>query len=57
MPVAWDALPKLKRGDQWTIANAREYLSFQRTDPWSDYWKKKQTLSAAMRKLGFKMPT
>jgi bifunctional non-homologous end joining protein LigD len=56
MPVAWDELPKLKRGDQWTIANAREYLSFQKTDPWSDYWKKKQTLAAAMRKLGYKTP-
>ena len=44
MPVAWDVLPKLKRGDQWTIANAREYLSFEKTDPWSDYWKKKQML-------------
>jgi bifunctional non-homologous end joining protein LigD len=56
MPVAWDELPKLKRGDQWTIANAREYLSFQKTDPWSNYWKKKQTLNSAMRKLGFKTP-
>jgi len=54
MPVEWEQLPKLKRGDQWTIANAREYLSFQTTDPWRDYWKKKQTLTAAMKKLAFK---
>lgn len=25
---------KLKSGDQWTIQDAREYLSFQVADPW-----------------------
>lgn len=53
MPVAWDDLPKLKSGAQWTIATAREHLSFQTTGPWSDYWGTKQTLTAAMKKLGF----
>jgi bifunctional non-homologous end joining protein LigD len=24
----------LKSGAQWTIANAREHLSFQKADPW-----------------------
>lgn len=28
-----------------------EYLSFQKDDPWIDYWKKNQTLSGAIRKL------
>jgi len=49
MPVAWEQLNDIKRGDQWTIATAREYLSFESTDPWSDYWKTKQTLTRAMR--------
>ena len=54
MPVSWDDLPKLKSGAQWTIATAREHLSFQMKDPWSEYWKRGQTLTGAMRRLGFK---
>lgn len=53
MPVAWEEIAKLKSGAQWTIANAREHLSFQTTDPWSEYWKSKQTLTAAMKVLDF----
>ncbi|WP_076999597.1 DNA ligase D [Variovorax sp. KK3] len=51
MPVAWEQLRDLKSGAQWTIATAREYLSFQKSDPWEGYWRKKQTLTAAMRLL------
>lgn len=54
MPVSWDDLSKLKSGAQWTIVTAREHLSFQKTDPWASYWKSKQTLTAAMKTLGFK---
>lgn len=54
MPVAWDDLPKLKSGAHWTVATAREHLSFETTDPWADYWKTKQALGAAMKVLGFK---
>lgn len=53
MPVAWDDVPSLKRGDQWNIVNAREHLSFQKVDPWAGYWKSKQSLSAAMKLLGY----
>jgi bifunctional non-homologous end joining protein LigD len=53
MPVGWEQLPELKGGSQWTIATAREYLSFQKTDPWAGYWKSRQTLTAAMRALGY----
>jgi bifunctional non-homologous end joining protein LigD len=56
MPVAWDALPKLKSGAQWTIATAREYLSFQTADPWADYWSSRQSLAGAMKRLGFVAP-
>ena len=52
MPVAWGDLPALKGGDQWTIATAREHLSFQNADPWAGYWKKRQTLTAAIKVLG-----
>ena len=56
MPVAWDDLPTLKGGNHWTIATAREHLSFQRVDPWAGYWGKRQTLTTAMKVLGFKAP-
>ena len=36
MPISWDKLKELKSGSQWTIATAREYLSFQENDPWAD---------------------
>jgi bifunctional non-homologous end joining protein LigD len=56
MPVSWDRLTELKSGAQWTIANAREHLSFQKDDPWAGYRKAKQTLTGAMKALGFKPP-
>ena len=52
MPVAWEQLKDIKGGAQWTIATAREYLSLQRTDPWAMYWKKRQSLSKAIKALG-----
>jgi bifunctional non-homologous end joining protein LigD len=57
MPVAWEDLAKLKGGSQWTIATAREHLSFQAADPWAAYWKSRQTLTSAMKSLGFKAPS
>ena len=51
MPVAWEQLMALKGGAQWTIATAREYLSFEQVDPWAGYWTKRQTLAAGMKKL------
>lgn len=58
MPVSWDQLSSLKSGAQWTIATAREYVSFQKDDPWAQYWKTKQSLATAMASLGMaKRPT
>ncbi len=54
MPISWEALSQLKSGAQWNIATAREHLSFQTEDPWKDYWTSRQTLTAAMKVLGFK---
>lgn len=53
VPVSWEDLATLKSGAQWTIATAREHLSFQTSDPWEGYWKAKQTLTGSMRVLGF----
>jgi len=51
MPVNWDELAALKGGAQWTIATAREHLSFEKSDPWADYWKSRQTLTVARTRL------
>ena len=52
MPVSWEQLMQLKGGAQWTIATARDYLSFEAADPWADYWTKRQSLTIAMKTLG-----
>ncbi len=52
MPVAWDELPEIRSGAHWTIADARDRLSFQKVDPWAGYWKCRQTMTAAMKALG-----
>ncbi|MEO5737797.1 MAG: DNA ligase D, partial [Variovorax sp.] len=54
MPMAWDALPSLKSGAQWSVRTAREHLSFQTVDPWADYWTSRQALAEPMKRLGYK---
>jgi bifunctional non-homologous end joining protein LigD len=44
MPVAWEQLAELKSGAQWTVRTARDHLSLQRSDPWADFWKSRQTI-------------
>jgi bifunctional non-homologous end joining protein LigD len=51
MPIAWDELPEVRGGDHWTISDARDRLSFQKVDPWADYWACRQTLTAATKAL------
>ncbi len=51
MPIAWDELADVRSGAQWTISDARDRMSFQKTDPWADYGKCRQTLTAAMKRL------
>ena len=53
MTVAWEDLDALKGGDQWTVATARDELSFRRSDPWAGYARTRQTLTAAMKALGY----
>lgn len=54
MPVAWDALPTLKSGAHWTIADARDHLSLRKADPWAGMDDAPPTLTAAMKALGWK---
>jgi bifunctional non-homologous end joining protein LigD len=51
MPVSWDQLMTLKSGAQWSVRDAREYLSFQTADPWSDYWSSRQSLTEPIKRL------
>ncbi len=51
VPIRWSELAKLESPRQWTIANVHERLARLRTDPWRDYGKKRQGLSAAIRRL------
>jgi bifunctional non-homologous end joining protein LigD len=51
VPVSWEELSGLKSGAQWTIATLRDHLSFQKPDPWQDYWKCRQSLTKAMMTL------
>jgi len=54
MPVAWDDLMGLTSGSQWTVATAREHLSFERADPWAAFWLSRQNLTRSMKTLGYK---
>jgi bifunctional non-homologous end joining protein LigD len=56
MPVSWEQLKDLKSGAQWSITTAREYLSFQKADPWADVGTSRQNLTSAMKALGFAPP-
>jgi bifunctional non-homologous end joining protein LigD len=57
MPIAWEALPELKSGAQWTVATAREHLSFQGDDdPWAGYWTSRQSAERAAKVLGVELP-
>lgn len=51
MPISWDQLSELQSSAQWTITTAREYLSFEKQDPWAGYWTMRQRLTAAMKTL------
>lgn len=51
MPIAWEQLGEIKTGAQWNVQTAREYLSFQSGDPWSDFWSSGQSLAEAIKRL------
>jgi hypothetical protein len=44
-------LDDVSGGAHWTITTARDHLSFQREDPWCDYWTARQSLATAMKLL------
>jgi bifunctional non-homologous end joining protein LigD len=50
VPLAWDEVPETTAGDQWNIANLHERLDALKRDPWAEYAKTRQRITAAMKK-------
>ncbi|ASL42386.1 hypothetical protein bAD24_I02775 [Burkholderia sp. AD24] len=50
VPLAWEEVDTTTAGDQWTIENLHERLADLKRDPWADYAKTRQRLTAAMKK-------
>ncbi len=51
MPLAWKELEGLQSASQWTINNALARLQKQRSDPWADYKRTRQTTKRAAQTL------
>ena len=51
VPLAWRELAKLESADQWNISTLPGRLARLRSDPWQDYWKKRQRIDDALSKL------
>jgi bifunctional non-homologous end joining protein LigD len=50
MPVAWEELRRLEAANQFNIQNAVERLRRQKTDPWAEIVRVRQSVSVAARK-------
>ncbi|MEZ0604432.1 DNA ligase D [Paraburkholderia sp. IW21] len=50
VPISWDEVATTTSGDQWTIENVHERLEDLKRDPWADYAKTRQRITAAMKK-------
>ncbi|KLU20834.1 DNA ligase [Caballeronia mineralivorans PML1(12)] len=50
VPIGWDELDATTSGDQWNIGNLHERLETLKTDPWSEYAKTRQRITASMKK-------
>jgi bifunctional non-homologous end joining protein LigD len=55
VPVTWDELDMLKGSAHWTVKNIAQRLSTGNM-PWAEYASTRQSLGAAMKKLGFRAP-
>lgn len=49
MPLTWDELPHVTRGDHWNIVTGPQRLDGLGKDPWAGYWKAQQRLPAFPR--------
>ncbi|NYT57581.1 DNA ligase D [Alcaligenaceae bacterium] len=53
VPVYWEEVEKLESAAQWHIGNIDERLS-EGNQPWADYASRRNTLTRAMKALGYK---
>jgi bifunctional non-homologous end joining protein LigD len=53
VPLDWDELAAVKRGDQWTVSNVHARLD-RGNQPWDAYARSAKGLAAAMKRMGFK---
>jgi DNA ligase D-like protein (predicted polymerase)/DNA ligase D-like protein (predicted 3'-phosphoesterase) len=51
VPIGWDELKGLRGSDAWTVRNAGERLATGNT-PWQGYEESRQSLGAAIKRLG-----
>lgn len=52
VPVAWEELPHLKGGDQWTVATVHTRLDHG-NEPWDGYADSAVSITKAMKQLGY----
>ena len=51
VPIAWDELdPKHDLRARFTLLSVRERLAVLKQDPWAEYWKTRQSITAKMKK-------
>lgn len=50
MPISWDELREVKRGDEWTMRGAIARQRSLGANPWAGYWQTRQGINAAMRR-------
>ncbi|CAH2773645.1 MAG: ATP-dependent DNA ligase (EC clustered with Ku protein, LigD [uncultured Paraburkholderia sp.] len=50
VPLGWDEVAQTTGGAQWNIENLHDRLADLKSDPWADYPKTRQRITAAMRK-------
>jgi bifunctional non-homologous end joining protein LigD len=52
VPLKWSELKGLDSASQWNIFNVHDRLAKLREDPWKDYWKTRQSIGKAAKRLG-----
>lgn len=50
VPIAWEEMHDIAGGGEWTIATLPRRLQSLAHDPWRDYFRSRQALTAAMRR-------
>lgn len=54
MPLAWEALEAISGSAHWSVADAAAHLAARRDDPWAGIDAARQSLTAPMRRLGYR---